>query len=129
MPAYQEYLVYGDLEVCGLLNIDPLGKVVIINGALNINGGTIINSYNVQLVTLSKTVSNIAVRKSIFIRTLSTGAAEQIIHNLGSIDIVVSVYDSYDLVTSGISLNIGSDNDIYITSTNTINNARIIIMG
>jgi hypothetical protein len=129
VPAYQEYLVYGDLEVCGLLNIDPLGKVVVINGALNINGGTIINSYNVQLVTLSKTVSNVAVRKSIFIRTLSVGVTETIIHNLGSIDIVISVFDGLDLVTSGISLNIGSDNDVNITSTNTIPNARIIIMG
>ena len=81
------------------------------------------------MVTLSKTVSNVAVRKSIFIRTLSAGVTETIIHNLGSIDIVVSVFDNLDLVTSGISLNIGSDNDVNITSTNTINNARIIIMG
>jgi hypothetical protein len=129
VPAYQEYLVYGDLEVCGLLNIDPLGKVVIINGALNINGGSIINSYNVQLVTLSQTVSNIAVRKSIFTMPLNAGVPEQIVHNLDSMDIVVSVYDSFSLVTSGISVSIGSNNDIDITSTNTIASARIIVMG
>jgi hypothetical protein len=41
VPAYQEYLVYGDLEVNGFLNVDPMGKVVVINGALNINGGTV----------------------------------------------------------------------------------------
>ena len=48
VPAYQEYLVYGNLEVNGFLNVDPMGKVVIINGALNINGGTVSNYGNVS---------------------------------------------------------------------------------
>ena len=48
VPDYQEYLLYGDLEVNGNLYIGNDGKVVIINGALNINGGTVSNSSNVQ---------------------------------------------------------------------------------
>jgi len=52
VPAYSEYLLHGDLEVNGVLDISSTGKVVIINGALNINGGTVSNSGNVSLVTL-----------------------------------------------------------------------------
>lgn len=129
VPAYQEYLVYGNLEVNGFLNVDPMGKVVIINGALNINGGTVSNTSNVSLVTLSTTVSNLAVRKKIMYGNLPAGIDISFVHNLDSVDIVVSVYDNLTLVNSGISIEIGSSNDISITSTNTITNARVVIMG
>lgn len=129
VPAYQEYLVYGNLEVNGFLNVDPMGKVVIINGALNINGGTVSNTSNVSLVTLATTVSNLAVRKKIMYDTLPAGVDKVFIHNLDSVDIVVSVYDNLTLITNGISVEIGSSNDISIKSTNTITNARVVIMG
>lgn len=129
VPAYQEYLVYGNLEVNGFLNVDPMGKVVIINGALNINGGTVSNYGNVSQITLATTVSNLAVRKKIMYDTLPAGVDKVFLHNLDSIDIVVSVYDNLTLITNGISVEIGSSNDISIKSTNTITNARVVIMG
>jgi len=129
VPAYQEYLVYGNLEVNGFLNVDPMGKVVIINGALNINGGTVSNYGNVSQITLATTVSNLAVRKKIMYDTLPAGVDKVFIHNLDSVDIVVSVYDNLTLITNGISVEIGSSNDISIKSTNTITNARVVIMG
>jgi len=129
VPAYQEYLVYGNLEVNGFLNVDPMGKVVIINGVLNINGGTVSNYGNVSQITLATTVSNLAVRKKIMYDTLPAGVDKVFIHNLDSVDIVVSVYDNLTLITNGISVEIGSSNDISIKSTNTITNARVVIMG
>lgn len=128
VPAYQEYLVYGDLEVQGMLNIDPYGKVVVINGAFNVApGATVSNSGNVQLVTLSTTTSNVAVKK--YTETLTIDTNTQIVHNLGTQDISVSVYNGYDLVMSGLTIEIGSINDIYITSTSQIVGARVVIMG
>lgn len=52
VPAYSEYLLYGDLEVNGTLDINPTGKVVIVNGALNVNGGTVSNSNRVEFITV-----------------------------------------------------------------------------
>jgi hypothetical protein len=129
VPAYQEYLVYGDLEVNGFLNVDPMGKVVVINGALNINGGTVSNYGNVSEITLATTVSNLAVRKKIMYDTLPAGVDITFVHNLDSVDIVVSVYDGNSLVTNGISVDISGSSDISIKSTNTITNARVVIMG
>lgn len=131
VPAYQEYLVYGNLEVNGFLNIDSMGKVVVINGALNINGGTVSNSGNVSLVTLATSVSNVAVRKYTTTVTLSTGTPISITHNLNSTSIVTSVYDGLTLVTSNIDVSLGSSNDITITNNgvSTIFNANIVIMG
>jgi len=130
VPAYQEYLVYGNLDVDGFLNIDPLGKVVVINGALTIGmGGTVSNTGNLQLVTLATTTSNLAVRKKIMYDTLPANVVISFVHNLDSQDIVVSVYDGNNLVTSGISVVISGYSDISITSTSTITNARVVIMG
>ena len=52
MPAYSEYLLYGDLEVNGILDISSTGKVVIMNGALNISGGTVSNSNRVEMISI-----------------------------------------------------------------------------
>jgi hypothetical protein len=130
VPAYQEYLLYGDLEVNGFLNIDTLGKVVIINGALNINGGTVSNSSNIHLVTLATSVSNVAVRKYTTSVTLPTGTPISITHNLESMAISTSIYDGFTLVTSNIDVSLGSSNDITITNNGTsITGANVVIMG
>jgi hypothetical protein len=55
VPAYSEYLLYGDLEVNGILDINSTGKVVLINGGLNVNGGTVSNSGNIQMINLATT--------------------------------------------------------------------------
>lgn len=130
VPAYQEYLVYGDLEVNGFLNVDPLGKVVVVNGALNINGGTVSNSGNVHLITLATSVSNVAVRKYATSVALPNGTPISITHNLNSMSIFTSVYDGFTLVTSNIDISLGSSNDITITNNGTsIASANVVIMG
>lgn len=52
VPANHEYLIYGDFLVEGNLDIDINGKVILINGSLSLNGGTISNSSNIELITL-----------------------------------------------------------------------------
>ena len=52
VPAYSEYLLYGDLEVNGILDINSTGKVVIVNGTMDINGGTVSNSNRVEFISL-----------------------------------------------------------------------------
>lgn len=52
VPAYCEYLLYGDLEINGFLDINTTGKVVLMNGALNVNGGTVSNSGNISFVKI-----------------------------------------------------------------------------
>lgn len=52
VPAYCEYLLYGDLEVNGFLDISTTGKVVLMNGSLNLNGGTVSNSGNISFVKI-----------------------------------------------------------------------------
>lgn len=57
VPAYSEYLLYGDLEVNGILDISSTGKVVLVNGALNVNGGTVSNSNRIEFVNVPKATS------------------------------------------------------------------------
>lgn len=52
VPPYSEYFLYGDLEVNGTLDIDSNGKVVILNGGLNLNGGTVSNYHRVEFVNI-----------------------------------------------------------------------------
>jgi len=57
VPAYSEYLLYGDLEVNGILDINATGKVVLVNGGLNVNGGTVSNSNRIEFVTVPMSAS------------------------------------------------------------------------
>jgi hypothetical protein len=60
VPDYQEYFIYGDLDVNGTLDIGTYGKVVILNGGLSTGGSsTIINSGNIEIHTIP-TVSDIS---------------------------------------------------------------------
>lgn len=52
VPAYSEYLLYGDLEVNGILDINATGKVVIVNGGINVNGGTVSNSNRIEFISV-----------------------------------------------------------------------------
>ena len=50
VPDYQEYLVYGDLDVNGTLDIGSYGKVVIINGGLSTGASSsIVNLGNIEM--------------------------------------------------------------------------------
>lgn len=54
VPNYNEYLIYGDLEVAGNLDIATFGKVVVMNGSFSVTG-TVSNSGNVELYNLLTT--------------------------------------------------------------------------
>ena len=50
VPDYEEYFIYGDLEVNGYLDIGTYGKVVVANGNLISGSGSIINNIgNVEI--------------------------------------------------------------------------------
>ena len=58
VPDYQEYLLFGDLDVNGTLDIGTHGKVVILNGTITSGASSsIINMGNIQLVDLSQNIS------------------------------------------------------------------------
>ena len=129
VPAYQEYLIYGDLEINGNLNIDTNGKVVIINGALNINGGTVSNSGNVQLITLATALSGNYVRKYTEVVSLSANSPYTITHSLNSLAVTVTCWDNNTQSIVVLDVEVGSANDIIITSTNTLSSVRVVVTG
>ena len=111
VPAYSEYLLYGDLEVNGILDINPTGKVVLINGALNVNGGTVSNSNRIEFVNVPMA---------------STGVVNYIPKwsSSNTISATSSIQDSGDKVTLSSVLNLtpgsqpatASAGDIYFDS-------------
>jgi hypothetical protein len=129
VPAYQEYLIYGDLEINGNLNIDTNGKVVVINGALNVNGGTVSNSGNVQLITIPIGLGSNFVSKYSEVVSLSANSPYTITHNLNSLDVTVTCWDDSTQSIIIILVESGSVNDVIITSTSTLSNVRVVITG
>jgi hypothetical protein len=126
IPAYHEYLLYGDLEVDGSLNIDNTGKLVLLNGALNINGGTVSNSGNVQSITVG------TVRKYSTVTSIGNTVPATINHNLGSYDITVSLWsedDSPVTMLQPTSIDILSANSIQVLLPYTVNTCRVVVMG
>ena len=130
VPAYQEYLIYGDLQVDGSLYIDNNGKVVIINGALQVStGATVSNSGNVHLITIPLGLSQGFVNKYSEVVSLSAGSGYTIYHNLNSFDISVTCWDETSQENIVLTIERGSANDITITSTTTLSSVRIVITG
>ena len=130
VPAYQEYLVYGDLQVDGSLYVDTNGKVVIINGALQVSAGaTVSNSDNVQLLTVPLGLGGGFVSKYSEVVSLGAGSPYTILHNLNSVSVSVTCWDNNNLVVFYPAIDLGSANDITITSTYSISSARIVVMG
>lgn len=129
VPAWQEYLIYGNLDVYGMLNIDPNGKVVIINGALNIGAGaTVSNSSNVQLINLATTTAAATVKKKSFVVTLNSGTPYNLVHNFNSNDITVTVWDEATNEIILVTIARVNPDEIEITSAITVNDARIVIV-
>ena len=111
VPAYSEYLLYGDLEVNGTLDISSTGKLVIVNGGLNVNGGTVSNSNRIEFVNVP---------------LASTGVSNYIPKwsSSNTISATSSIQDSGDKVTLSSVLNLtpgsqpatASAGDIYFDS-------------
>lgn len=124
VPAYNEYLLYGDLTVEGKLDIDSNGKVVIINGSLLMNGGTVSNSGNIQMVDISGGLSKYSV-----IMGMSAGVTYSVTHSLNTSSIVVDTWD--DDTGEQIIVNVvrTSDNSIDVNSVSSLSNVRFVVIG
>ena len=130
VPAYQEYLVYGDLQVDGSLYVDTNGKVVIINGALQVStGATVSNSGNVQLITLPVGLGGGFVSKYSEIISLLANSPTTVTHNLNTSDINVTCWDENSGEIVLLTVDRGSPNDIIITSTTTLSSVRVVVNG
>lgn len=124
VPAYNEYLIYGDLTVEGKLDIDINGKVVIINGGLSLNGGTVSNSGNVQMVDI-----NGGLTKYSTVITMNSGVTYSISHSLNTPSVLVNTWDDDTGELIIIDVVKTSNNSIDVNSTSTLSNVRIVVIG
>jgi hypothetical protein len=120
VPLNYEYIVYGDLELSTNGTFSNSGRVVIINGGLSFSGGTY-SGFTPTYVTLS-TVSKYSASFS-----AATGEILVITHSLGTSDITYTVRDSLNYVFPNVELI--DNNSIRLTTTGTISNGRINIIG
>lgn len=130
VPAYSEYLLYGDLEVNGILDINATGKVVIINGALNINGGTVSNSGNIQMVTFATSSNTVSLQKYTEVLTpMTMGITYSISHNLNTVSPLVNTWN--DTTGQLVTINVvkKSNNNIDISTSTTLSSVRIVVVG
>ena len=130
VPAYSEYLLYGDLEVNGILDINATGKVVIINGALNVNGGTVSNSGNIQMITFATSSVSTGIQKYTQVLTpMTMGTTYSIAHNLNTTATVVSTWNETtgDLITIDVVKK--TSNNIDISTATTLSSVRIVVVG
>ena len=130
VPAYSEYLLYGDLEVNGILDINSTGKVVIINGALNVNGGTVSNSGNIQLITFATASTAGGLQKYTEVLTpMTMGTTYSIAHNLNTTATIINTWDETTgelIIIDAVKTN---SNNIDISTTTTLSSVRIVVVG
>jgi hypothetical protein len=131
VPDYNEYIVYGDLTVEGRLDIDTHGRVIILNGGLDIKGGTVSNYGNVQMVNFNGPNSNYNNDITKFSTTISmtSDVTYTIIHGLNTHDIVVNTWD--EITGENIFVNVikTSSNQIELLAENNIPSVRVVIIG
>jgi hypothetical protein len=130
VPAYQEYLVYGDLQVDGGLYVGTNGKVVILNGALSVSAGaTVSNSGSIQTVSIPVGLGSGFISKYSEIVSLSANSPTTITHNLNSSAVNVTCWDESVQEIFYPTIDRGSTNDIIVTSTYSVSSANIVVMG
>jgi hypothetical protein len=120
LPNYQ-YLVYGDLIVATGGTFVNSGSLVIINGTVSYQGGTLSNvgSGSLTLVTTtSKYSATFSIPQDQGFFTVS--------HGLGTDDIVYSIRDGYNFIYPNVE--ILDTNEILIKSIGTISDGRINIV-
>ena len=128
VPAYSEYLLYGDLEVNGVLDINPTGKVVLINGALNVNGGTVSNSGNIQIVNFATASNTLLQKYTKVISPMTAGVTYSVSHNLNTPAPIVNTWDEDTGELIVIDVVKKTNNLMDISSTTTLSNVRIVIV-
>jgi len=130
VPAYQEYLVYGDMVVNGNLNIDNNGKVVVINGSFNVGvGGTVSNYGNVQLLNIPLGTGSGLVSKYSVSISLVSNTPYTLTHNLNSLSVGVTCWNDSTQNMFYPSISRNGSNSVVITSTSSVSSATIVVMG
>lgn len=130
VPAYSEYLLYGDLEINGILDISNTGKVVVINGAVNVNGGTVSNSGNIHLVGLATSSTAAALQKyTEVVAPMTMGITYSISHNLNTASPLFNAWDESTGQLVSINVVKTSNNDVDISSPTTLSSVRIVVVG
>ena len=130
VPAYSEYLIYGDLEVNGILDISTTGKVVIINGALNVNGGTVSNSGNIHLFAFATSSTTASLQKyTEVVAPMTMGITYSISHNLNTDSALVNTWDEATGQLIGMNVIKTSNNNIDISTATTLSSVRIVVVG
>jgi hypothetical protein len=123
IPEDNQYLVYGDLTVDGVIN--NFGEIVIINGSLNVLPGGQVNSFGsgiTKVVNLSLGTSMQVVVQSF----IATGMVPvNINHGLGTKDFTYTVRDGNQVLS--LSVTHVDDNNITLLSGGNINNGSIIL--
>ena len=125
VPPYSEYLLYGQLEVNGILDISNTGKVVIMNGGLNVNGGTVSNSGNIQFVNFATQSLS---KYTQVVSPMNAGTTYSISHGLSTNAPIVNTWDEStgELITIDVVKK--TSNIIDISSSTTLSSVRIVVI-
>lgn len=132
VPAYSEYLVYGDLELNGVLDVEENGKVVIINGQLINNGGILNNRGTVESVYFriyDVNENGPATYKRTFTASFVAGVTQSFNHDLHSNSVLINTWD--DITGEQIIMNVKrvDIDNIEIQSLSNLDNVRVVILG
>ena len=125
VPPYSEYLLYGSLEVNGELDISNTGKVVIMNGGLNVNGGTVSNSGNIQFINFATQSLS---KYTQVVSPMNAGTTYSIAHGLSTDAPIVNTWDEStgELITIDVIKK--TSNIIDISSSTTLSSVRIVVI-
>jgi hypothetical protein len=131
VPSWTEYVVYGDLEVEGVLDIDDNAKVVIINGQLIMNGGIVNNNGSIETVyfrTLDLNDPNSSPFKKTATMSLVSGVTYSIQHDFNTPAVIVNTWD--EITGEQILMNVKriSNDAITIQSLTDLSNVRVVVM-
>ena len=105
------------------------GKVVILNGALNVNGGTVSNAGTIQTVTIPLGIGSGFVNKYSEVVSLNAGSPQTIYHNLNTLDINVTCWDETTQEIVFLTIDRGGVNDITVISNTTLSSVRVVVNG
>ena len=125
VPNNYQYLIYGNLTIGSGGTLSNSGSVVIINGTIStVSGGT----YSISGGTT--TFLNIPTTQK-FSASFSAApnAILTITHSMGTSDIVFTIRDGSNYIYPNIELGLDPNNSIILTTSGTISNGRINIMG
>jgi hypothetical protein len=134
VPPNYEYFIYGDLTIGSGGTFSNSGKVVLLNGTLSFIGdGTYSGSGTFSILNIPDPNNDVNdVFKKKYSASFSAGIGDvlTITHSLNTSDIVFTVRDGYNFIYPNIELdNTNPDTTIKLTTTGTISNGRINIIG